>query len=317
MPYFHLQPLKYYDTYPVVGKGYEVEMNLFESNVISIYPDKGPPWLANLPHMVQKLSAQWTLSDLKPMRNLSYNYVLCGFQGTQPIILKLGLDIAGLDREAAALKVFESSRAAVKLLAQQDGALLLEQAIPGILLKSYFPTRDYEAITITCALMKKLHQAPLPLGHVFPHISDWLSTLDKNWDIPGFYLEKARALRDQLLKTSAREVLLHGDLHHENILQNGKKFVAIDPKGIIGEPAFEVAAFIRNPIPDLLYAAEAIKIISLRIKEFADILNMDAGRILKWCLVQAVLAWAWSLEDNTDPAYFKHLTRIFDELEFV
>jgi streptomycin 6-kinase len=41
------------------------------------------------------VEATYELSNLKPVEALSYNYVLSGFQGSQPIILKLGLDIDG------------------------------------------------------------------------------------------------------------------------------------------------------------------------------------------------------------------------------
>ena len=112
--------------------------------------------------------------------------------------------------------------------------------------------------------------------------------------------------------TSSKPVLLHGDLHHDNILQNGDGWVVIDPKGVIGEPAYEVAAFIRNPIPGLLALNNASSIISHRIARFAEILELPERRILDWCFVQAVLSWAWVLEDGCDEAYFKQLTQVFD-----
>jgi streptomycin 6-kinase len=123
-------------------------------------------------------------------------------------------------------------------------------------------------------------------------------------------LHKARQLRDELLESSAKAVLLHGDLHHDNILQQGDDWIVIDPKGVIGEPAYEVAAFIRNPIPELLALNNAVTVISDRITRFAEILEIPERRILDWCYVQAVLAWAWALEDGGDGSYFKQLTEI-------
>ncbi len=110
----------------------------------------------------------------------------------------------------------------MKVLAKDDGMLLLERAMPGTSLKDYFPNQEQESIEIACGVMKKLHQASIPEGHNFPHIKDWLKALDKDWNIPKHYLQKARKLRDQLLQTSELDVLLHGDLHHDNILQNGE-----------------------------------------------------------------------------------------------
>ena len=136
--------------------------------------------------------------------------------------------------------------------------------------------------------------------------------LDEDFNIPVQYLNKARQLRDDLLVTSSESVLLHGDLHHDNMLQNGDDWIVIDPKGVIGEPAYEVAAFIRNPIPELLVLNNAASIISYRIARFAEILELPERRILDWCFVQAVLAWAWALEDSYDEAYFQQLTQVFD-----
>lgn len=74
--------------------------------------------------------------------------------------------------------------------------------------------------------------------------------------------------------------------------QNGNDWVVIDPKGVIGESAYEVAAFIRNPMPELLNHADVPNIILNRITHFAKIMELPSQRILDWCFVQAVLAWA-------------------------
>ena len=253
------------------------------------------------------------LSNLKPVEALSYNYVLSGFKGSQPIILKLGLDIDGFKREAAALMAF-SGFGVVQVFSEDTGLLLLECAVPGVSLKSYFPENDDEAINITADVIKRLHKAPIPSHHPFPHVQDWLAVLDSDLKIPAQTLQKARELRDQLLKKAASDVLLHGDLHHDNILQNSDDWVVIDPKGVIGELAYEVAAFIRNPMPELLTHENAQKIIHNRITRFAELLELPAKRILDWCFVQAVLAWIWALEDSCDASYFVQQTKIFDAM---
>ncbi|HJD56927.1 aminoglycoside phosphotransferase family protein [Candidatus Tisiphia endosymbiont of Ptychoptera albimana] len=288
-------------------------MKTFKTNIINIYGDQGKVWLDDLPRIVDELAGKYGLSDLKPVENLTYHYVLEGFQGNQPIILKLGLDIEGLRRELVASKVFWGF-GSVKVLAENSGLLLLDKAIPGISLKSYFPTKDCEAIQIACDVMTRLHRGYLLPVEGFPCINDWLAVLDKEWDIPTYYLEKAQKLRDKLLNTSSRLVLLHGDLHHDNILQNGDDWVVIDPKGVIGEQAYEVAAFIRNPFPEILALKDVESIIANRITKFATILGLDTQRISNWCFVQAVLSWVWALEDSCDGLIWADLTKIFDDL---
>lgn len=285
---------------------------MFHSNIISIYGEKGKAWLDALPELVAAIASRLDLRDLKEVTNLTYNYVLSGLQGDNPIVLKLGLDNAGLKREVFALRCFAGC-GAVKVLAENEGMLLLERAVPGASVKSYFPDKEQESIKIACGVMKKLHQANIPVAHNFPHIRDWLAALDKDWPIPDEYLQKARKLRDQMLQTSETDVLLHGDLHHDNILQNGEDWLVIDPKGVIGEPAYEVAAFIRNPIRELLTHADATTIIHNRVIRFAELSELPPQRILDWCFVESVLSWIWNIQDNLDTEYFIKLTKIFNE----
>ncbi len=296
--------------------------NKLEAFITNIYGTNGKKWLADLPNLIEQMEAMYGLSELKTMENLSYNYVLSGFQDAQPIILKLSPDVEGSKREALTLRAF-ARLGIVKVLAEDAGILLLERAVPGFPLKFYFPTNDNEAIRITCECLKHLHQAPIPSAHTFPNVKDWLKALDADLNIPSHYLLKARQLRDDLLATSSTPVLLHGDLHHDNILQNGNGWIVIDPKGVIGEPAYEVAAFIRNPIPELLALNNLPSIIDHRITRFAEILELPKRRIFDWCFVQAVLAWAWTLEDSSNAlaesdgsneTYFKHLTEILEPI---
>lgn len=286
-------------------------MKTFEQNIIIVYGEKGRQWLDRLPNLVIQLANTYELSNLKPVNNLSYNYVLSGFQDSQPIILKLGLDIDGFKREAEALIALEGF-GVVQVFSENAGLLLLECATPGVSLTSYFPKNDNESINITADVIKRLHKAPLPSAYAFPHIKDWLEALDGDLKIPAQTIQRAREVRDQLLKTAGSDVLLHGDLHHDNILQNDNDWLVIDPKGVIGDPAYEVAAFIRNPMPELLNLDNSQKVIRNRVKRFVELLELPSQRILDWCFVQAVLAWVWALEDGCDDTYFKNLTIFFE-----
>ncbi len=288
-------------------------MKELEKNIINLYGDQGKQWLRNLSVLTDQVKIAHELSNLKPVQNLSHNYILSGLQGSKPVILKLCFDTDALKREAMALKAF-AGFGVIKVLIENEGILLIERAVPGISLSSYFPANDHDAIHVTCKCLKRLHQAPLPPSHQFLHIKDWLKVLDNNLNIPEKHLHRARQLRDELIMTASKTVLLHGDLHHDNILQNNDDWLVIDPKGVIGDPAYEVAAFIRNPIPKLLAHNNAAHIIGKRISLFAEILKLSEQRILDWCYVQAILAWAWTLEDNGDITYFKKLTELLSSV---
>lgn len=266
-------------------------MSRFRNNIISIYKEQGKNWLKQLPKVVEEISREWNLSDLKPIDNLSFNYVLSGYQNNKPIILKLSFAAKDLTNEVEALKAFAGFGAAT-ILAQKDNALLLEQALPGTSLKSYLSDNK---IAITCSVMDKLHRATLPKVHNFPNIRDQLKVLDKEWDLPKAYLQKARVLRDQLLQSTEPQILLHGDLHDENILQNGEQWVVIDPKGVIGYPINEVWAFITNIEKDTEFAA--------------NYFGFKLQEVRSWYFVQLILAICWNLGDGIENKLFLKLAK--------
>ncbi|MCF6776064.1 phosphotransferase [Thiotrichales bacterium 19X7-9] len=286
-------------------------MHTFKNNIINIYGQKGKTWLDLLPDRIQQIKDQYHLTKPQPIENLSFNYILKGFQNGQAIILKIAIDEKSLENEADALEAFQGFYTP-KIYAKEKDFLILTQAIPGDTLKNHFPNKEIDSIEIFCGVLNALHQVKLPNNHSFQSIEKWLVALDKDYDIPLKYLSKARILYKELLKTQAKEILLHGDLHHDNIIKHQNDWMMIDPKGIIGEPAFDVCAFIRNPIPDLLEQNNPKAIIDQRIVHCARLLNLSEDRINKWFFVEAVLGWLWDLEDNLDPSYFKNLLEIID-----
>ena len=93
--------------------------------------------------------------------------------------------------------------------------------------------------------------------------------------------------------------LLHGDLHHHNILAAGRQpWLAIDPKGIVGEPAYEVGALLRNPMPELLQSERPKRLLARRLDILSERLGFERERLVGWGTAQAVLAAWWSLEDH-------------------
>jgi streptomycin 6-kinase len=105
-------------------------MKTFEKNIINLYGEKGKQWLDNLPNLIAQVETTYGLSNLKPVKNLSYNYVLSGFQNNQRIILKLGLDINSLKQEISAFIAF-SGFGATQVFSEDNDLILMECANPG------------------------------------------------------------------------------------------------------------------------------------------------------------------------------------------
>lgn len=274
-----------------------------------MYNDKGKQWLDSLPEITTKIAKEYRLSSLTPVNNMTFNYVASGYQHGNPIILKIGLNSNALAKEASCLNAFAHVCAA-KVIAYDENMIIMQRAVPGNTLKYHFPHNDEKATKILCASIKELHTATIPENHNFYHLSELFKALDRKLDIPDEILGEAKHLRDYLLKSTTNVALLHGDLHHDNILKNANDWLVIDPKGWIGDPAFEVAAYLCNPIPGLLQQDNAREMLVDRIQLCSSELGYPQHRITEWLYAKSVLCWAWCLEDGLNPSYWPKLLDI-------
>lgn len=311
----------------------------FIENVENTWGESGKQWLLSLPSLIEHFEQKWQLTAPQMSSNLSFNMVIFAQQAYKAdnsvqknkvdkvnkvdkidrnVVLKICPYIKGFAHEIAVLK-FYNGIGVVQLLDYdlEKSAMLLARISPGTTLKKLFPDNDQKATAIAVSVMKKLHSVNLDTRVInFPKVEDWLQTLQNDFsEIPAKLMDKARTLSINLLHTQQKLVLLHGDLHHDNILFNGihgpdlqingsdlhneNDWISIDPKGVIGEPAYEVGAFIRNPIPEIFNNRNAQEIIFKRIEHFSKLLKVERKRLLDWCFVQTILSACWAIEDNS------------------
>ncbi len=276
-------------------------------NVTNIFGPLGERWLAGFPALLAEVLSDWQLRPSAPFA-LSINWVapVQRLDGSSAV-LKLGVPAAGhIALEGTALDFFDG-RAAVALLARDDarGALLLEHARPGTQLRALVPTQDEEATAILIGAIRRLHR-PAPAEIALPDLSTrgasftrYLHDHPGDDPLPRQLVERANQLFADLCATATERVVLHGDLHHDNVVASDREpWLAIDPHGVIGDPGYEVGALLYNPDPasrddtvsDLLLA---------RIEQLAEGLGMPIERIVAWGFVQAMLSEVWTVEGNS------------------
>jgi streptomycin 6-kinase len=275
-------------------------------NVSNTFGEKGKVWLNNLPIIVKALTDYWGLSNLTPINNMTFNYVLKAIKDQQPVVLKISCDLDSIAGEKQALQYFNGG-ASVALLDFNETyhALLLQQVVPGTTLKSFYPAQAELVMDCYVATMKKLHDKVVPDKYHYRHIRDWLRAIDRltPGQLPKAMLEKARHLRGELLASIKNEIFLHGDLHHDNILKDGNKWLAIDPKGIIGDAEFEIAAFDFLQCDELAdKSIDLKKLFEERLELLANKSKLNSQRIRDWVFVRLALSAAWSIEDISDPS---------------
>ncbi len=224
-------------------------------------------------------------------------------RGGEAAFLKLLTPISDETDAARALRHFDG-RGAVRVLAEAERAVLLERAVPGTPLTDLVAAgRDDEATEIIADTIVALHRGDPPAG--FRTLEDWGDGFRRQRErgvhpqLPQAILDRAEATWRALAASQGRRFLLHGDLHHDNLLMSDRAWLAIDPKGVVGEAAFEPVMMLRNPIRLWPYPADAA-LMSRRAAILSERLSLDRERILGWAFALIVLGACWSIEDG-DP----------------
>ncbi len=227
-----------------------------------------------------------------------------GRQGSRAIALKVMAPASGEHAAASALAYYGGEGAVCCFDCFED-ALLLERLVPGTPLTSVvLAGDDVRAMHILCALMRRLHAMADAVATGYPTVEQWGASLAgyrqqrEHPALPFALVARAETMYRELCGSQQRRVLLHGDLHHDNVLFDTMRgWTAIDPKGVIGEPEYEVGALLRNPTSDTTRYA-ATPIVARRIAIAAATLGFDRRRLAAWCFAQAILSSVWAYEDG-------------------
>jgi streptomycin 6-kinase len=274
----------------------------FARTTVEVFGEKGREWLKQLPTVLKEYEERWSLRVQSPFSNLTYNYVLPAYRTDgMECVLKLGVPCGELQNEMQALQYY-NGEGIVKLLEAdlKNGAMLLERLAPGASLASM---AEEQAASIMAQVMKKLWK-PAPEHHSFPSIAKWAKGLERlrthfeggTGPFPKELVEKAEALFPQLIKSISSPLLLHGDLHHDNVLSAEREpWLAIDPKGVIGEAEYETVAYLRN---QLLTRSNPKQVLKRRVDQLSSDLQLDRERMLSWGLCHCVLSSWWTVEDH-------------------
>ncbi len=272
----------------------------FVANVTAVF-DGGDAWLADLPRLLGELAREWQVQIGPLVGHLSFNYVCYAMlaDGT-PAMLKVGFPRPELTNELAVLRLVGSDQTLRVLRADTArGALLLERLEPATQLSSL---PDAEATEVLADVMRVCWR-PVPPQHSFPALADYYAGLNAAAAsvargealLPPELVRRAVRRFAELQATAAAPVVLHGDLHHDNVLYDTRRgWVMIDPKGVIGEPAAEVGALMHNPISQNIAATPDLpQVLRRRLHILSERLGLPYERLHGYSFVYAVLSGWW------------------------
>jgi streptomycin 6-kinase len=289
----------------------------FIRTIQNTFGDEGRAFLHALPGLIVEASRRWDLSEVQAVPNLSYNFVAWARRGAEEVVLKIGVPNRELTSEMAALRFF-NGRGAVRLLEADErrGMCVLERLRPGEMLSTL---KDDDQATHTAAqVMLNLWRKP-PEDIRLIQLTDWFAGLKKlrpafkggTGPFPERLIEEVEELLPRLFAESASPMLIHGDLHHFNILSSERGWIAIDPKGVIGHPEYEVGPMLINPMPDFLNGRRPKVRMERRIAILSERLGFSRQSIRDWGVCHAVLSAWWDMSpDGKGGEYSLHCAEL-------
>ncbi|HUQ80539.1 MAG TPA: aminoglycoside phosphotransferase family protein [Gemmatimonadaceae bacterium] len=224
-----------------------------------------------------------------------------GHRDGQPVVLKVIREPNDEWHSGAVLAAF-GGRGTVRAIENAEGAVLLERLDPGTDLVALVKRgADAEATSIIASTIGAMSPDDAP--STAPTVHDWARGFSRyratgDTQISARLVDAAETVYLHLCTSQRNPRLLHGDLQHYNILFDHERgWLAIDPKGVVGEVEYEIGAAMRNPgeLPELLTDP---RIIDARLAGFSGALPLDRERALGWTFAQAVLSAIWGVEDG-------------------
>ncbi|MGE7778267.1 aminoglycoside phosphotransferase family protein [Chitinophaga sp. NPDC101104] len=197
------------------------------------------------------------------------------------------------------IMVWWNGQGAAKVLAHNGEALLMERATgPRNLKTMSMNGADDAATKILCATALQLHAVPKPPPDGMITMERWFADLFAHGHKYGGSIAHGLELARRLVTEEIEKCVLHGDLHHENVLDfEGKGWLAIDPKKLYGDRAFDFANIFCNP--DLSIAA-APAAFQRRLQTVCSETGIERRRLLEWIVAWAALSAVWFIEDNLE-----------------
>jgi streptomycin 6-kinase len=289
----------------------------FAERIAGQHGDAGRDWIDGLPAVLESHLHGWALVPAGPAR---YGYAGMVAPVRRADGSPAGLKVSWLDggrcAEAEALAAWDG-RGAVRLLDRDDaaGVLLLEWLDPH---RSVAGLDRLAAAAVVGEVCRRL-AAPAPAG--LPSLEEtavrWAGELPATWERLGRpfdrrWLDAAVATCRELGPRQPRR-LLHGNLRFEHVLRAEREpWLAIDPNGMVGDPAYEVAPLLGQLCSGLAAEPDRRGAVAARLEAFTDAARVDPVRAGRWAHAYHVSEALWCREHQPDVV--PHVDRLVDLL---
>lgn len=258
--------------------------------------------------LMKKCMLRWKIDSLELVPSFSSNLICKGISKEYGwVVLKFGVEKKDFLSEVHALKYFAGRYVSQLFDVDMSNLILLEEyVLPGDELAS--ENQMEKRVEVFCDLFKQLHNSHNTseiLSKYFEcqSYTDWIFQItdyinqQKDWREVADHMNRAKNMYQSLLSRYDAAVLLHGDFHYHNILKAENGYKIIDPKGVIGDPVFDIPRYMLNEFWD---APDRSRVDETMNKVF-ELLNRDLGippKDLRQLLyIEGALSVCWSVED--------------------
>lgn len=244
--------------------------------------------------------ARWSLANLVRIAETATSFVYRADRAGEPVALKCfkpdGMD----EMQGVLLLEWLDGDGAVRIYGSAEDMVLMEWLDGAPASALVHAGNDTGATAILAEVLARLHapraNPPAPLESLRDRFVPLLSAAPSRW--PEAHRDAvacAVAHAVHLLDTAPPAIPLHGDFHHDNVIASPRGWCAIDPKGVLGDPAYDLANVFRNP-----WGAEEMAgsptTIARRAATFSERLGLRKDRLLGWAAAHCALSTCWSMD---------------------
>jgi streptomycin 6-kinase len=265
---------------------------------------------------------RWSLSKAVPVSETPTSWLYRVEQnGRNTAALKILKPDAGDDeKRGGELLAWYAGEGAVTVFDSTENAVFMEWVEGAELATLSRSGKDDDAIGAICTVIKHLHRprdgAPEGLTPLRQRFETLFNTSARVWPNTARDLfARSVGIGLGMFDKPTAQIPLHGDLHHQNILYSDRGWLAIDPKGLVGDPAYEVANIFQNPLGAEKLVANPGRVHRLT-DMFSERLSMSRKRVLGWASAHTALSACWDIEEGQNIthqlAVLPHLLAAYD-----
>ncbi len=286
-------------------------------HITAICGAKGVHWFDELPRTIRRLEEKWEVTVGEPFPGIEFNYVAEAVRsGGENVVVKISPPYERIEifQEAKYLRLREGE-GAIKVFEvdREAKAILLERAHPGEAMFHHFEADPAGCIgPVIKVLESVLRPPPRDMSDV-ELLDNWFARFQRYKDttFPGDAAAKATAIYGRLSKQPVRTYYLHGDFHPGNIVTSHRsRFLAIDPKGIVGHIGYDIAVFLNNLHWWQKGKDDVLETLQFAIDQFSSAFGIKESEIREWAFAYMVIGAWWNFDDM--PEHYDSEVAMFD-----